>query len=129
MLLSSSVDMWTQGPIGRAFFGLALTAAIACVALGPGCAAPTLPLPPPMALVEGPPDADGLVTVRGNAREGAFVGCLNERTEMGVLVRSDVMTGDFALRIAAEPDDTLSVWQFEGTDPGGMQTTLVVPSP
>jgi len=39
------------------------------------------------------------------------------------------MTGDFALRIAAEPDDTLSVWQFEGTDPGGMQTTLVVPSP
>lgn len=127
MLLPSRVQMSRPHPLARLFLGLVALAAIAATAMGPGCAAPTLPLPPPMALVEGPPDADGLVTVSGNAREGAFVGCLNERTETGVLVRSDPMTGDFSLRIAAESDDTLTLWQFEGTDPGGMQTTVVVP--
>ena len=81
-----------------------------------------------MALVEGPPDASGIVTVSGNAQPGAFVGCLNERTEEGVLVRADTMTGDYVLRIPAEIDDTLTLWQFEGTDSGGMAVTVVVPS-
>ncbi|HEY8428418.1 MAG TPA: hypothetical protein VIL20_08595 [Sandaracinaceae bacterium] len=107
--------------------GLALLAALAT--LVPGCAAPTLPLPPPVALVEGPPDADGMVTVSGNARAGAFVGCLNESTEVGVIVRADVDTGDFSLRIAAEVGDGLTLWQFESTAPGGEQTHVIVPGP
>jgi hypothetical protein len=105
--------------------GLALAALLA---IAPSCAAPVLPLPPPTALVEAPPDAMGLVTVTGSARPGAFVGCLNQRTEDGVIVRADVTSGAYTLRIAAEIDDTLSLWQFEGTSPGGEQTDVVVPS-
>lgn len=103
---------------------LALAATL--VAMAPGCAAPTLPLPPPLAVVEGPPDADGTVLVTGNARLGAFVGCLNEDTEVGVIVRADVDTGDFALRIPAEVGHALTVWQFDSTAPGGQQVHLVV---
>ena len=94
-----------------------------------GCAAPTLPLPPPTALVEAAPDADGLVTVTGQARAGAFVGCLNERTEIGVLVRTDLVTGMYSIRIAAESRDVLTLWQFEGTEPGGQRQEVVVPDP
>lgn len=97
--------------------------------LGPGCAAPTLPLPPPTALVEAPPGPDGTVLVQGNARPGVFVACLNERTEEGAIVRADVTTGDYAIRIAAEVDDTLTLWQFEASSPGGQQTRVVVPAP
>ncbi len=104
---------------------LALAAAL--LALAPGCAAPVLPLPPPTALVEGPPAADGTVLVTGNARLGAFVGCLNEDTEAGVIVRADVDTGDYALRIPAEIGHSLTLWQFESTAPGGEQTHVFVP--
>ena len=111
----------------RTWLGLAGLVALA-LPLGIGaCAAPTLPLPPPAALVEGPPDAAGNVTVTGQARAGSFVGCLNERSEMGVLVRADSDTGDFSLTIAAQSDDLLTLWQFEGTEPGGQRTGLVVP--
>jgi hypothetical protein len=92
-----------------------------------GCAAPTLPLPPPTALVEGPPDVDGIVTVSGEARPGAFVGCLNQNSEVGVIVRADVITGAYSVRMAAEFEDTLSLWQFEGTSSGGQQIDVVVP--
>lgn len=95
--------------------------------LGPSCAAPSLPIPPPSALVEGPPDADGMVLVTGNARPGAFVGCLNERSEEGTITRADVMSGDYALRIAAEVHDELRVWQFEASSPGGEPRFVVVP--
>lgn len=108
-----------------ALLGLALTG----LAMLGACAAPTLPVPPPTALVEEPPGPDGIVTVRGNARPGAFVACLNERTEEGVIVRSDVVTGDYELRIAAVPDDLLTLWQFQATAPGGEQTQVIVPSP
>jgi hypothetical protein len=94
-----------------------------------GCAAPVLPLPPPAALVEAPPDADGLVTVTGQARPGAFVACLNENTEEGVLVRSDVMTGEFEARLPAESGHEIRIWQFEASDAGGEPIFRVVPSP
>lgn len=114
--------------VTRARLTLTLAAAIAClVALLPGCAAPTLPLPPPTALVEDPPDAEGLVLVTGNARVGAFVACLNDNTEQGVIVRADLDTGDYSLRIPASIGDGLSLWQFESTAPGGEQTHVVVP--
>ncbi|MFK7990396.1 MAG: hypothetical protein AB8I08_30520 [Sandaracinaceae bacterium] len=112
------------------FVRRSLLGAIASLALAaslPACAAPTLPLPPPTALVESPPDADGMVTVTGEARPGAFVGCLNERTEIGVLVRTDVITGEYSLQVAAESSDVLTLWQFEGTEPGGQRREVVVP--
>lgn len=115
-VLRSRVNRW---------LGAAL---LAFAAIAPSCAAPVLPLPPPTALVEAPPDASGMVTVSGNARHGSFVGCLNQRTEEGVIVRADVMTGDYTLQIAAEVDDTLSLWQFEASSPGGEQVNVTVPA-
>ncbi len=115
--------------VTRARIALALFALLASLsAIAPGCAAPVLPLPPPTALVEGPPDADGTVLVTGNARAGAFVACLNEDTEAGVIIRADVATGDYALRIPAEVGHTLTLWQFESTAPGGEQVHRTVPA-
>lgn len=91
------------------------------------CAAPTLPLPPPSALVEGPPDADSMVRISGSARESVFVFCLNERTEQGVITRSDE-SGAYTLQIRAEVDDTLTLWQAEDGSSGGMPIQVVVPS-
>lgn len=115
--------------IRRALIALSLLlAAIALgVAAGPSCAAPTLPIPPPTALVEGPPDAEGLVLVTGNARPGAFVSCLNQRTEEGVVGRADVDSGEYALRIRAAIGDDLTIWQFESTGGGGEPVHRTVP--
>ena len=114
--------LWVR--MDRRWIGLLF---LVCVAIG--CAAPTLPLPPPAALVEAPPDASGLVTVNGNARPGTFVGCLNENSERGILLRADVDTGDFSFQIGAEVADTLRLWQFDATDSGGMPDFITVPGP
>ncbi len=106
---------------------LLLSALVLGALAGPSCAAPTLPIPPPTALVEAP-DAEGLVLVTGNARPGAFVGCLNERTEDGVIVRSDVASGDYSLQIRAASGDDLTIWQFESTGGGGEPVHRVVPA-
>lgn len=108
---------------------LSAIALLFVVLVGPSCAAPVLPIPPPTALVEGPPDDAGMVRVSGNARPGAFVACLNERTEEGVVVRADLDSGDYSLRIAAEIDDTLTLWQFETTGGGGEPVYRTVPAP
>ncbi len=112
--------------IGRSVSILVAAVAI-LLASGPGCAAPVLPLPPPTALVEAPPDMDGLVTITGEARPGAFVGCLNENTEVGVLVRADPMSGAYTVRIQAMSGDGIAIWQFEGTESGGMRRDVIVP--
>lgn len=104
---------------------LAAAAAIA-LAYGPGCAAPVLPLPPPTALIEAPPDMDGMVTVTGEARPGALVFCFNNETGMGVIATADPTDGTYALRIAASTGDSLSVWQQEGGG-SGMLRDLIVP--
>lgn len=113
--------------LSRWIRSLAALALLLGALLGPSCAAPTLPIPPPTALVEGPPDAQGFVLVTGNARPGAFVSCLNERTERGVLVRADVDSGDYALRIEAIAGDDLTLWQLESTGGGGEAIHRVVP--
>jgi hypothetical protein len=100
--------------------------ALIVFALLAACAAPSVPLPPPTALVEGPPDAMGFVTVNGQARPNAFVSCLNENSDEGVIVRAD-MTGIYSLRLEAATGDMLSLWQFEGTPNGGMQVHVSVP--
>lgn len=84
---------------------------LTAVAAWTGCAAPTLPLPPPAALALTSPDpVTGLVTVSGEALPGAFVSCVNVRLESGVIVRSDA-TGVFSLQIVAQTGDSLLVWQ------------------
>lgn len=94
---------------------LALVAAAAFVG---GCAAPTLPLPPPAALALTSPDpVTGLVTVTGEALPAAFVSCLNLRLEVGVIGRADA-TGHFSLQLAAQAGDSLLVWQEIGSDRG-----------
>lgn len=109
------------------FVLLALVAFLAIVA--PGCAAPTLPLPPPQLEALSAPDASGMVEVRGAVLADALVLCFNERSEVGVIVRAE-SDGRFTLRIAAESDDDLSVWQQIGTDQGPqVQRTVPRPSP
>ena len=71
---------------------------------------------------------DGLVVVTGAAQPGAFVGCLNERTEVGVIVRASTEpSGAYRLEITAEALDVLSLWQFQGTEPGGQRREVLVP--
>jgi len=70
---------------------------------------------------------EGMVTISGEARAGAFVGCLNENTEAGVIVRADPMSGAYTLRIAATTGDGVTLWQFQGTEPGGMRRDLIIP--
>jgi hypothetical protein len=95
---------------------LALGVLAAAAALG-ACNAPTIPLPPPAALVAEGPDGEGMVTVRGSVLAGAYVGVLNVRTERGVIVRADA-AGAFEVRIEAAVGDTLQVWQQQGNDRG-----------
>jgi hypothetical protein len=107
----------------RAFvFGLAL-----CLALPVGgCYGPTLPLPPPTALVS-TPDATGVVDLTGEALPDAYVLALNLDTDRGVIGRADP-TGRYAMRVSAEAGHTLEVWQMTSTD-GGQHRTVIVPAP
>lgn len=104
-----------------------LIAVLVLGAIGPSCAAPVLPLPPPTALQEGPPGADGIVTIMGETLEpDMWVLCVNARTEGGVLVRSDPTTGAYVLRIAAQIDDRLQVMQFRDFSETGMPEFVTV---
>lgn len=93
---------------------LALAASLPVAGLLPACAAPTLPLPPPTALVA-TPDADGFVTITGMAREGAVVMVFNESRDVGVIVVADDI-GGYTARIEASIGETLTIWQMVGSD-------------
>ncbi|MFW6051470.1 MAG: hypothetical protein ACODAU_09865 [Myxococcota bacterium] len=99
-------------PAARAIVALLLAAA---AGLASGCAAPTLPLPPPQVEPLEAPDGEGLVTVRGTVHELALVMVLNEDLEEGVIATADE-GGAFEVRIAAESGHTITVWQRRGTD-------------
>lgn len=88
-----------------------------------GCLGPTLPLPPPSALVEAP-DAEGFATVVGEALPGAYVLVLNLDTDQGVIGRADD-AGRYRIRIRAEVGHTLEVWQMTGSDSGPHRTAVV----
>jgi len=62
--------------------------------------------------------ASNEAVVTGTAIAGAYVSCLNERTETGVIVRADP-AGAFTLTIAAVPGDGLQLWQEVGTNRSG----------
>jgi hypothetical protein len=89
------------------------------------CVAPTLPLPPPEPAPLSAPDADGMVTVGGQAQPGALVFVLNEDLQEGVITVADDV-GTFETRIAARSGDTLSLWQRVGHD-DGTAVALTVP--
>jgi hypothetical protein len=92
--------------------------------LAGGCAAPTIPLPPPSVDALTVP-VDGVVLVTGEARVDTFVAVFNVRLEEGVIVRSDA-DGAFAAEIRAASGDTIRAFQFEGGS-GGQNATRVVP--
>lgn len=104
---------------------LALSLAIALGALG--CAAPTLPLPPPTALAS-VPDADGLVTITGMVRPAALVVVINEMArdpmERGVVVDADDR-GFYTARIRAMPGDAITVFAREGTSDSQIREVIV----
>lgn len=109
--------MFRRPKLAIVFASLALLAAF-----GPSCAAPVLPLPPPTALIEGPPDENGIVVISGEAEPSSFVMCVNETTMSGVIEFSDE-TGAYTLRIRAASGDVLTIRHLEG----GMSRELVVP--
>jgi len=94
-----------------------------------GCtagASPTLPVPPPSALSSAP-DAEGLVTVTGDAAEpGALVFGYNERLESGVIETAED-DGTFELRLRADAGDSITVWQMVGSSTSGL-LELIVPA-
>ncbi|MCS6797791.1 MAG: hypothetical protein NZ898_04560 [Myxococcota bacterium] len=94
--------------------------------LASACATPTLPLPPPTALVSAP-DAEGMVSVEGRVTADAYVFCLNADTDRGVIVRASP-AGDYTLRIQAEIGHTLELWA-EREARRSETVDLVVPSP
>jgi hypothetical protein len=109
----------------RALVSVSLLAVLATTV--PGCFGPTLPLPPPTALVSAP-GADGFVDLTGEALPDAYVLALNLDTDDGVIGRANG-GGRYALRVRAEVGHTLEVWQMTGSGDGGQHRTVVVPSP
>jgi len=102
-----------------ALFGLVLTAASGAS----GCAAPTLPIPPPTALVSSP-DATGFVTIMGQADPSAFVFALDENSQAGVISHATA-TGTYTIRLQAAVGDGVTVWQEIGDRPS-QQVNLTV---
>lgn len=87
------------------------------------CAAPTLPLPPPSALVS-VPDESGIVSITGMGRPRAVVMVFNEDTELGVIVLADEV-GNYTAQIAASSGETLTIWQMVGTDSSQLLSRMV----
>lgn len=89
----------------------------------PGCAAPTLPLPPPTALVSAP-DEDGFVEVSGVSRPLAIVMGFNEDRRAGVIAEAGE-DGAYSLRIQASIGETITVWQMVGSDTSQLVSRVV----
>jgi hypothetical protein len=107
------------------FLGLVFSFALAIASgIFAGCnSAPTLPLPPPVTEVS-VPNTQGLVEVTGQVNSRAFVVVFNERTESGVITRSD-LKGDFSVEIEAAIGDLLTIWQESDADSGERKQTVV----
>ena len=112
--------------MNRALCAVTLSLLLAVTPLVQGCYGPTLPLPPPTALVSAP-DGTGTVDLTGEALPDAYVLALNLDTDEGVIGRADA-TGRYALRVRAAAGHTLEVWQMTAAD-GGQHTTVLVPMP
>jgi len=111
----TTTRLWTSMCLG----GLLLAAG--------GCTTRTVPLPPPIVEALSRPDEDGMVHITGLCHEGASVGVLNENTQEGVLTSSPEVGCDsscpWEVRIRADIDDELRIWQFFETE-SGLQRTV-----
>ena len=110
----------------RALRATALSLALCLCGASAGCYGPTLPLPPPTALVSAP-DTSGTVQLTGDALGDAYVLALNLDTDQGVIGRADP-AGRYALELQADSGHTIEVWQMTASD-GGQHATVVVPTP
>ena len=100
--------------------------AIAGLTAGPSCVSRTTPLPPPEVSSVSLPNADGIVTVTGQALEGSSVGVINNSSLEGVITTPPPDCGNtcrFEAHLPADSGDTLRVWQFTETD--GLQDVPV----
>jgi hypothetical protein len=92
-----------------------------------GCnSAPTLPLPPPVVMIE-PANMQGLVLLVGDAPRRSYVSAFNPRTEAGVITRADAL-GKFTLEIEAAEGDLLTLW-VERDGEIGERVDVQVPGP
>lgn len=84
-----------------------------------GCTARTVPLPPPVVDSVSAVSPQGLVVVRGTAEENTSVAVLNEESQVGVIIGIREVGCNsacpFSVEIAAEPGDSLRLWQFSET--------------
>jgi len=104
----------------------ALTCALAAGSLA-GCGStPTLPLPPPVALV-GAPNAQGLVRVEGEAIDRAYVHVFNQELEAGRTERADEL-GHYVVEIEASAGHRLVIWQEDDEGLSGERVERVVPA-
>jgi hypothetical protein len=87
---------------------------------------PTLPLPPPVAVV-GAPNAQGLVRVEGDVNERAYVHVFNQELESGRLERADDV-GHFVVEIEAAPGHRLVIWQEDDEGLSGERIERIVPA-
>lgn len=95
-----------------------LTASVAllgALVLG-ACNAPSLPLPPPAALVSAPDPVTGQVTIDAQVLSNAYILCLNDRTDRGVIERADDMGHSVFTINDAIVGDSVSIWQQVGSD-------------
>jgi hypothetical protein len=106
---------------------LLFSIALGCAVVGgdAGCAAPTLPIPPPSVGALSSPDVDGYVTVDGIADPEAYVFLLNEETSSGVIGHAMPVSGAFSLRVQASSGDTLTLWQMLGSETGQLVSRVV----
>lgn len=125
--MSDVVHSCTWRWLGWSWLGLVVLLVGAGASLA--CSTPTLPLPPPAALSYGVPDADGYVTISGEAEPDNFVVCFNEDRAAGVIVRANAL-GNFTCRLFANPGDTIEIWQETGTERGlGVSIMIGAPGP
>jgi len=103
---------------------LALASIAIVFAFLPSCAAPVLPIPPPTALIEGPPDENGIVVVSGEGEPSSYVIVVNDTARIVRGVESDP-DGAYTVRIPAMSGDVLTVRHLDG----GMSRELIVPDP
>src|SRR5688572_22678001 len=80
------------------------------------CTSRTLPLPPPEVDSVSAPNAQRLVRVEGTAQEGASIGVVNDTTQTGVIVTSQVSDCNrscpYTADVEAKAGDQLRIWQF-----------------
>lgn len=99
----------------------AVVSVVALALLGPACASPTLPLPPPSVPTIGPGPMAGLVHLSaqcGGTQDGATVLVINDAQPIG---NRDAVTvsdncGAWSLDVHASSHDILQVQQIVGSE-------------